>query len=286
MSASENSGFEAIEQALARSERHVRTAARTQQAVQYVFLSAGIALIVGLFAASPSTTPNPGTISVEVKPIEVQPIQVSLKDLKLPERIPVDVKIEDISPITFGPLTIDNVDLKPELNVEIAGRNLQINGISPGARDWHRTVFDKVDDQFWALPVLDFALTLEDFGSSGGCSKRNDEQGKRCSASFEFKSNTFLGAVTPIPKAVVLDGKNISKSALLVNDSPAECKTLDFPYIPVLLCKLKNNDTTKDNACLWIRRSEHPEQPNQTQVALDVKWERIPQGEQCRQWND
>lgn len=135
----------------------------------------------------------------------------------------------------------------------------------PASKIWHRTAFEQVGDEFWALPDASFRLTLAP-GAGLPC------QRDRCDATVNA---SFFGPNEPaIEAAIQVSGYQVLTTApALQDESAANCiPTRD--NLPYLLCALKGQDqTAQEDVCLWLRRAPKGESGNE-QLALEVRWER------------
>ncbi len=116
---------------------------------------------------------------------------------------------------------------------------------------WHRSAFVNTNDEFWAVPDANFKLTL--VGSDEPCTA------DRCLATFHAH---FL--TSDLEQTIVLTGRNFLTTNLAQS---GVCQRRNAG-LPQLVC-----DLPAENVCLWLRRAETLEAPNE-RVALDIRWEK------------
>ncbi|MEM1231438.1 MAG: hypothetical protein AAGI15_12930 [Pseudomonadota bacterium] len=152
-----------------------------------------------------------------------------------------------------GPVTArvdQRLNVVAELNIRSA----------PPSKIWHRSAFERVGDEFWALPDASFKLQLA--RSPAPCTV------DRCEASLA---------------AVFFDGRggentttvNINGVRLTTQPAQESCETVN-DTLPYLLCALDRNSTgTTEDLCLWLRRAPSSEQAPE-RLALELRWEKRP----------
>lgn len=170
------------------------------------------------------------------------------------------------------------------VNVQFAPSNV---------RDWHRTTFSRSGDEFWALPDAHFVMRFQrDADWSSDCLQ------DACEGTFSFASERYLGTGVTVDPAWEVTGRRVATSG--ASGLSSMCRTISSPeqqrtaLTPIEHCEFRSKDRDdetmkstdhKPDICIWMRRSEHLEQPKLERgtVALDIKWMRIDSdNEECR----
>lgn len=157
-------------------------------------------------------------------------------------------------------------------NITVLNKNeIEIRS-APPSKIWHRSVFEKIGDEFWGLPDSNIKLKL--IGSS-----TNPCNLQSCDATFKLNFDQYQG-VPDSPYEVKMFSKRRAIKLVNKTDStkpmPEACRIIDDPT-PYLLCRLKSINNSKalnEDVCLWLRRATKGERENEM-VALDIRWEKI-----------
>jgi hypothetical protein len=150
-----------------------------------------------------------------------------------------------------------------------------ILGAPPMGRDWHRTIFQKQGDQFWALPDANFIMEFTPTGNFGAC------RGDICTG--EFVVTDREGG-----QLLELETDRFRTITVLSNSENADCSETPTPLVltQTLMCQLT---TSIQTSCVEFRRSEHPQVTNtggarQLQngaLALDIRWSSLGRRKTC-----
>lgn len=152
---------------------------------------------------------------------------------------------------------------------------------APASKIWHRSTFDNIGDEFWALPDSSFKLKLIALPSKT-CDLLN------CEATFEATFDQFEN-VPDSTYQINLVTKHRAIEMLPKRQPPNEtqpkakdCFVIDN-NTPYLLCRLESTIGPDFDVCLWLRRADKVENENDPRnkeelIALEVRWEKIARG--------
>jgi hypothetical protein len=146
--------------------------------------------------------------------------------------------------------------------INVAGPNVVISAVPPLNKEWHRSVFERVDDALWALPDVDLVLRLATPLTPCGVGG--------CDASFDLESQQFLRGT--VENAFTFTGNQTIVDDSLDGEGPLGGLCAPQPNRPLVTsCRLIDQDGNR-SLCLWLRKSTVPGLTKPPQVALDVKW--------------
>ena len=150
-----------------------------------------------------------------------------------------------------GPVTArvdQRLNLVAELNIRSA----------PPSKIWHRSAFERIGDEFWALPDASFKLRLAQ--SPAPCGINN------CNASLAAVFFDGRGGETTM--AVNIDGVLLTTQPELESCEPVE------DTLPYLVCALeRDNAGATEDLCLWLQRAPSSERALE-RLALELRWEK------------
>lgn len=179
------------------------------------------------------------------------------------ERIPylIPYPVYRKRPGPDGPRPLDeptkHIKVATELNIRSAA----------ASKLWHRSSFEKVGNEFWALPDASFKLVLLDsaFGGSGACNTA------RCEADFR---GSFVNARGNASQATI----EVRGQRIITRERVTGCRPV-VDNVPYLACELRPaSAVANERTCLYLRRAPKGETGEEL-VALEIRWEkRVPTG--------
>lgn len=159
---------------------------------------------------------------------------------------------------------------KPATNITLLNVNVMEIRSAPASKIWHRSVFDAVGDEFWALPDSSFKLKLESITQR--CTLDS------CDATFEATFDNFTN-VSSDPYRITL--QTLDRAIDIEPSIPNVCVRI-ADSTPYLLCRIDSAldpDVFPDSdVCLWLRRAVKGESLTEM-VALEIRWQKVTIGE-------